>query len=1125
MLDERLGAGRGGQVWAARDDRTGGRVAVKLRHEAGSDADIELAGLRTLEHPNLLRVLDAGTDGGSVFVVTELATQGSLEAIAKPLAPDDLKALAAQMLDALAYLHAHGILHADIKTENVFVASIHPPMFKLGDFGLAHRLAVASGLRGSPAFMPPEVIRGEPADERSDLYALGITLYEAAFGSLPFEDTDTRRVLARQLTETPARLADPGSVSPRLVGLLRRLLPKEPAERPADARAALAEWRGEEAALPTWVPPRLGVLLGRDSELHTLEQVLSSSGAIALDGPPGIGKTRLLREFALRAQLSGTKVEWWSPSVARATEAPEEAGPSTSNVPTLLIVDEFETLPMSAHDAVATRAREALLDSTSPSLVCVAGRGAAAKFLSDALAAGGLAEPTALQLRPWSDVDIRTASAALLGARSVHDDLVRLVASVSGGVPAGVQAACRALVEQRLLVRGANDVLSVPATASAQDLAQSLAHQVQDSIAALSANELRLLRVLALLRAPTSLEWLLALHPTSATDLVALQRLGFVALAPASRSPEFVIAHTSARDAALLDLDAHERRLLHDRLADAFDLVNDQAATDVHRAQGTDLERARAAVDRFASTDQALYAADLMVKMYEGLLDLWPQDYHAEEKHRTHLRFVDALHRIGDYRLTIEAAERMRGQTSNVEQAQEFCNRIARVYVARGEGDAALAVLGTPPPGRTGLEAALIRAGALGKQGRYLESLELCEQQSPLITIDDPLHDELIDLQSSALTWSGRLHDAEVLLEATANVCEEHGNLRRLPHILWRLGRSRFYQGKFAEAEPVLRRAYDLFEQHGERAQQVRVLNALAAVCAETGRLSEARNLLRVALDLTRRLGDSFQTLTVLGNLVELQGVLGLFAEALEHAKSAIDVGEAKGLYQTVVPTLINRASILITIGAIEPSMTDVARVESAQLEPLYRAQVAMVLAEAALLRGDLDGAATQSKASDAFVQDIGARDETVRLGMLEARLLFDRGDLVAALEHAQVTSARAKEMGLTASALQADVLLAEMGLEAESESAAILARVTLETARTLGLRECIWRAQRVIARASGLRGDLVACVAGYDACLELLREQCAGLPDDLADAYISHRDRAKVLDELTAVRERITAG
>jgi tetratricopeptide (TPR) repeat protein len=1097
-----------------------------LRQESGVDPDIELAGLRALEHPNLLRVLDAGTDGASVFVVTELATQGSLEAIAKPLAPDDLEALAAQMLDALAYLHAHGILHADIKAENVFVASIHPPVFKLGDFGLAHRLRVASGLRGSPAFMPPEVIRGEPTDERSDLYALGITLYEAAFGSLPFDDTDTRRVLARQLTETPARLVDPGSVSPRLVALLRRLLPKEPAERPADARAALAEWRGDEAALPTWVPPRLGVLLGRDSELHTLEQLLSSAGAMALDGPPGIGKTRLLREFALRAQLSGAKVEWWSPpSVARATEAPEEAATPTSNAPTLLIVDEFETLPMSAHDAVATRAREALLDSASPSLVCVAGRGAAAKFLSDALAAGGLAEPTTLQLTPWSDADLRSASAALLGARSVHDDLVRLVARVSGGVPAGVEAACRALVEQRLLVRGANDVLSVPATASAQDLARSLAHQVQDSIAALSGNELRLLRILALLRAPTSLKWLLALHPSSVADLVALQRLGFVALAPASRSPEFVIAHTSARGAALLDLGAHERRLLHDRLADAFDVVNDRAAADVHRAQGTDLERARAAVDRFASTDQALYVAELMVTMYEGLLDVWPQDHRAEEKHRTQLRFVDALHRIGDYRLTIEAAERMRQQTNDLEQAQEFSNRIARVHVARGEGDAALAALGTPPPGRTGLEAALIRAGALGKQGRYLESLELCEQQSPLITIDDPLHDELIDLQSSALTWSGRLHDAEELLEATANACEKHGNLRRLPHILWRLGRSRFYQGKFAEAEPALRRAYDLFEQHGERAQQVRVLNALAAVCAETGRLSEARNLLRVALDLTRRLGDSFQTLTVLGNLVELQGVLGLFAEALEHAKSAIDVGEAKGLYQTVVPTLINRASILITIGAIEPSMADVARVESAQLEPLYRAQVAMVLAEAALLRGDLDRAATQTKASDTFVQDIGARDETVRLGMLEARLLFERGDLVAALEHAQATSARAKEMGLTASAVQADVLLAEMGLEADSESAAILARATLETARTLGLRESVWRAQRVIARASGLSGDLVACVAGYDACLELLREQSAGLPDDLADAYISHRDRAKVLEELTAVRERITAG
>jgi serine/threonine-protein kinase len=1121
-----LGAGRSGQVWAADDARTGNRVAIKLRHEPATGLDVELAGLRTLEHPRLVRVLDAGIDAGVTWVASEIVAHGALDARGKPLAPAALEALAAQMLDALAYLHAHGILHADIKTENVFVASDDPPEFQLGDFGFARPLSAGGGLRGSPAFLAPEVIRGEPADERSDLYALGVLLYECAFGTLPFDDTDVRRVLMRHLTEAPVRLRDPGDVSPRLVALLRRLLPKDPAERPADARAALAEWRGEESALPTWVPPRLGVLVGRDAEMDALQRAFAGGpAAIAVDGPPGIGKTRLLREFTLRAELEGARVEWWTADrVSRAAQNPASlatAAHATADTAVVLVVDDVDALTAHAREQAAVRLREVVLGAESRRLVCAAGRGAAAAFLSDALAAGGLPAPQALELASWAEDDVRRASGALLGARSVHPDLVRLVRLSAGGIPAGVEAACRALVEQRWLVRGANDMLSVPATTSSQDLAHAMGHRLRDAIDSLSESELRMLRILALLRAPAALERLRLLHPAASADLPALQRMGLVTLGAITQAPEFAIAHAAARDAALTKLPPDIRRRIHDQIADALAHDGDTAGADLHRAQGASIESARAALERFVTTPQALYAPDVVASLHESLLDLWPTAHDAMARHRTQLGFLDAIYRTGDSDRAVAAAESMLKCATTASQAQSFRNRIARVYVARGDGEAALVALGTPPS-EVDVETDLLRAGALARQRRYLDSLEICRRTADHVAEGHPSCNELADLEVTALIALGRLAEAEALLGTTIERCEQRREQRPLALHLSRLGVARFYQGRVSEAEAPLRRAYELYEQLGERMDQVRVLNSLAAVCGEKGNLRGAGDLLRVALDLSRRIGASVTMYIVLGNLVELLGTLGHFDEALEYAASAIDVGASRGMDQSVTPTLICRAKVLATIGAVSLCHADVARAQSQDLEPRYRAQLAMILAETALLRRDFETASAELTRSLTIVEGIGARDELVHHGLLQVRLEMARGDVASAQDMARSTAEKAKGMGLLAGAVDADVLLAETWLESDAEPAGALAASALDVARTIGLREEQWQAQRVVALAAECVGDFRGCVAAYDGCLELLRQQCSRLPPDLADAYLEHPDRTRVMTELGAVRRRL---
>ncbi len=245
-----LGSGGQAEVWLARDLELGEWVAVKVFHSDLAPTtrerlrrEVRLG--RTLHHPNLVRLFELIEADGRLAVVMEWVPGGSVGARldAGPLPVDEVVRIADETLAALEYLHAHGVVHRDVKPSNLLLDEAG--RVRLADLGLARPLEDASDLTktnttvGTPAFMSPEQIRGETPRPATDLYGLGITLFQLLTGGLPFAGKSQFEVATQHLA-VPVR--DPRGLRPEcprwLARFVLRLLEKRPEDRWRDAAAA-----------------------------------------------------------------------------------------------------------------------------------------------------------------------------------------------------------------------------------------------------------------------------------------------------------------------------------------------------------------------------------------------------------------------------------------------------------------------------------------------------------------------------------------------------------------------------------------------------------------------------------------------------------------------------------------------------------------------------------------------------------------------------------------------------------------------------------------------------------------------------------------------------------------------
>lgn len=232
------------EVWLAEDTRLGRWVAVKLLKDAGDataeDLEREARVVARLQHPGIVSVYDAGRYEGHPFLVMEyvhgLSLRELFEARGGRLSQAEALRYGTQVAAALEYAHGQGVVHCDIKPENILVTE--QGQAKAVDFGIADTAAntlsteQTRGILGTIQYLAPEVIQGAPPDPRSDVYSLGLVVYEAIAGRLPFSGSGAAAVAGQRLAMAapPLRTFAAGA-SPELESTLARALALVPMDR------------------------------------------------------------------------------------------------------------------------------------------------------------------------------------------------------------------------------------------------------------------------------------------------------------------------------------------------------------------------------------------------------------------------------------------------------------------------------------------------------------------------------------------------------------------------------------------------------------------------------------------------------------------------------------------------------------------------------------------------------------------------------------------------------------------------------------------------------------------------------------------------------------------------------
>ena len=253
-----LGEGGMARVHEAEDTRLGRRVAVKiLLSQFTADPDFlrrfeqEARLAASISHPNVVGIYDVGQDGSRQYIVMELVDGQTLKDAIRagaPLAVPEAIRIAVEVCAALAVAHARGLVHRDIKPQNILLTT--DGQVKVADFGIARRTASTNltqtgTVLGSVHYLSPEQARGQEAGPRSDLYSLGVTLFEMLTGRLPF-DADNPVAVAMQHVQNapPMPRQFNRAIPPSVEAIVLRLLAKNPDERFADANAVIAALRG-----------------------------------------------------------------------------------------------------------------------------------------------------------------------------------------------------------------------------------------------------------------------------------------------------------------------------------------------------------------------------------------------------------------------------------------------------------------------------------------------------------------------------------------------------------------------------------------------------------------------------------------------------------------------------------------------------------------------------------------------------------------------------------------------------------------------------------------------------------------------------------------------------------------
>lgn len=271
-IGARVGVGGMAEVFEARDRRLGRKVAIKFLRADLADPrarerfNREARAAASFSHPNAVTIYDVGEVDARPYLVLEFVEGRNLAEVLSErghLGPEESVAIIGQVLEALGAAHAQGLVHRDVKPSNILLTADRTA--KLADFGIAKAIGDATGdmtatgqLIGTPKYLSPEQVNGDPATPQSDLYAIGVVLYEMLAGEPPFSgETPIATALAHQQAAVPPLASRRPGLPPTLVAAVERVLQKDPARRFLDAEAMRHALMAtvDDATLPDVIAP------------------------------------------------------------------------------------------------------------------------------------------------------------------------------------------------------------------------------------------------------------------------------------------------------------------------------------------------------------------------------------------------------------------------------------------------------------------------------------------------------------------------------------------------------------------------------------------------------------------------------------------------------------------------------------------------------------------------------------------------------------------------------------------------------------------------------------------------------------------------------------------------------
>ena len=1058
-IERQIGVGGMGIVYRARDQQLDTDVALKVLRPSlvGAPQPIdrlrrELLLARAVTHRNVVRIHDIGESEGLHFLSMSLIEGRSLADVLRQDGPLPLARalrIVRQLAEALEQAHAAGIVHRDIKPGNILLAADDTAY--LTDFGLARSLQrdewTGTGLSGTLDYLSPEQARGDPLDARSDIYTLGIVLFEMLTGQLPFRADSPAETLALHIAARARDISDTSvRVPARIRAVIGRCLQRRPARRYANTRELIGDLDRRRA--PPLPSPRAAVLallalIGVGIAVATSRPWVARSAPAVRDAPVDVAVLPL-------ANATGdASLAWAGNGIAEMLAA------DLAEAPRLRVIDSAR---------VARTLRDVSLDARGQDPATM-------RRIADLLGVERLVVGSLRRAGTSLRVDLRLVSVHADGRGGAP---VLAAETPDAGGLFGVVATLGDRLRQELgAARRPADPVPEPQTAS---LAAAEAYrqgrerlEMGDSVGAAPAFE----------RAIAADGGYAAAHLALSE---AYQALGYYdkALAAAERA---AAALGAAADTRL----AWRSRARLARLRGDHPEA-ERASTELARRYPNDTE---ALLDQAAAQlDQGAVATAVATLRQLTALD--------SSDPRAWFLLGKSMILVGDARQAVTdplvRALALMTQLGNTQGRGDVLNAMGVAHQRLGEHDAATAryaeaaALRQQAGDQRGAAVSLTnRAGILVTLGRFAEA-------EPDLQAARDVYRRIGDRDGLASAWSGwgALHegrgeyrDALGAYREALRIRHELGNQQQIGQSYDDVGYAYFLQGDHDNALVYWRQALELRQQVGDKRGVVLSTQSLGFLQLARGRWPEAMKSFLDALEKAREIELTDAIAVSHGNIALLHQLEGRYAAALSGLEEALAIlrrlGDARGLAEFT----IKRAAVLTELGRLEQAKLDLDAAAAWVSRTGNREQASdldVALGEWELARGE------PKRAHEACVRAVElARASGSQAAILRARIA--RGMALVAMGQADLAEPDLVQAEREAERL-GEALLRLRALEARGRSQLDLgrlraaeetARVAIQLAERWGWESGLPRLYALLGRARERRGDAAGASSAYD--------------------------------------------